>query len=176
MKIDVYKKDALFVLKATVLYALAYLLVGGLAYQFITRQFYVGDDAVFAEFLRSEADQDEWSHVNSWMIPVLLVRGALISVVLLPFVEALKKMAFARRTGVLFALMFVLLHMAAAAPSPSNLEGLVYMKPVFIGVEPFFLTQPEMLFQCMLFALGLAWLVERSPRREADSAASSDSH
>ena len=51
-------------------------------------------------------------------------------------------------------LFFVLLHLAAAAPSPSNLEGIVYMRPELIGVVPFLLTQPEMLLQSLLFALG----------------------
>ena len=62
--------------------------------------------------------------------------------------------ALPKRVLVLFVLFFVLLHLAAAAPSPSNLEGIVYMRPELIGVLPFLLTQPEMVLQSLLFALG----------------------
>ena len=83
--------------------------------------------------------------------------------VLLPFVEALKKAAFYRRVATLFAVLFVLAHLAAAAPSPSNIEGLVYMRPDLVGLRPFLLTQPEMLLPCLLFAFGFSWLI-RSPK------------
>jgi hypothetical protein len=155
------KTNLPFVIKGTAAYALAYLISGGLAYQLITKQFYVGDNPVFAGFLRSEANPAEWAHVDAWLIPGLLLRGLLIAAVLLPFVETLKKIAFAKRVGILFALIFVLLHLAAAAPSPSNIEGLVYMKPQFIGVGSFLLTQPEMILQSLLFALGLSWIIKK---------------
>ena len=150
-----------FVLKCTLVYAVAYLVVGGLAYQFVTKQFYVGENPIFSEFLRSESNAVEWAHVNRWMIPILLLRGVLISAVLLPFIETLKQMRPVKRIGILFVMMFVLIHFAAAAPSPSNLEGLVYMKPQFVGITPFLLTQPEMIFQCLLFAFGLSWIVQK---------------
>lgn len=158
-------KNLLFVTKSTFIYTFAYLIVGGIAYQLITKQFYVGDNPIFASFLRSEANPAEWAHTNTWMIPLLLLRGALISLVLLPFVDTLKNMTFAKRVCILFALLFVLIHLAAAAPSPSNIEGLVYMKPEFIGVQPFLLTQPEMIAQCLLFALGLSWVIRKPVKK-----------
>jgi hypothetical protein len=66
------------------------------------------------------------TYKNVWLVPGLLLRGLLIAIVLLPFVETLRKMTFTKRVGILFALMFVLIHLAAATPSPSNVEGLVY--------------------------------------------------
>jgi hypothetical protein len=155
------KKNFLFIIKSTAIYAFAYLIIGGIAYQLITKQFYIGGDPIFAGFLRNEANPAEWAHTTIWLVPALLLRGALISIVLLPFVEALSEMAFAKRVAVLFSLMFVLIHLAAAAPSPSNIEGLVYMKPQFIGIGPFLLTQPEMLFQCLIFAAGLSWVIKK---------------
>ena len=89
--------------------------------------------------------------------------------VLLPFVEALKKAAFYRRVATLFAVLFVLAHLAAAAPSPSNIEGLVYMRPDLVGLRPFLLTQPEMLLQCLLFAFGFSWLIRPCARRARSS-------
>lgn len=148
------------VIKGTAVYALAYFISGGIAYQLLTKQFYVGDNPIFAGYLRSEANAVEWAHTSIWLVPGLLLRGLLIALVLLPFVETLRKMAFAKRVGILFALMFVLIHLAAAAPSPSNIEGLVYMKPEFIGSLPFLLTQPEMILQALLFALGFSWVIK----------------
>jgi hypothetical protein len=143
-----------FVLKVTVMSTAAYLVAGLIAYRFLTKRFYVGDDAIFAGFLRSEADPILWRHVMTWQFPMLLVRSMLISLVLLPFRATLSSFALRKRVLSLFGLFFVLLHLAAAAPSPSNLEGIVYMRPEFIGVVPFLLTQPEMILQSLLFAWG----------------------
>ena len=143
-----------FVLKVILVSSVAYLVAGALAYHLLTKRFYVGDAAIFARFLRSEADPTEWRHVMTWQFPMLLARGLLISLALLPFRPALTSFALPKRVAALFVLFFVLLHLAAAAPSPSNLEGIVYMRPELIGVVPFLLTQPEMLLQSLLFALG----------------------
>lgn len=161
------KQNLRFVASSTVIYALAYLVVGAIAYQLITKQFYVGPDPIFTAYLRSESNPAEWAHTNLWLVPGLLVRALLISLVLLPFVETLKKIVFWKRTGVLFALMFVLIHIAAAAPSPSNIEGLIYMKPQLTGVTSFLLTQPEMIAQCLLFAFGLSWVLRKPAEKLA---------
>ncbi len=73
------------------------------------------------------------------------------------------------RVWVLFVIFFVLLHLAAAAPSPSNLEGIVYMRPELLGVVPFLLTQPEMIAQSLLFAIGVGvWALKQQPVRSTD--------
>lgn len=155
------KQTLRFVANSTAIYTLAYLVVGAIAYQLLTKQFYVGDDPIFTAYLRSESDPAQWNHTNLWLIPGVILRALLISLVLLPFVEALKKIAFWKRAGALFALMFVLIHIAAAAPSPANIEGFIYMKPELTGVTSFLLTQPEMIAQCLLFALGLSWVLRK---------------
>lgn len=154
------KQQLRFLIKSTSVYSLAYLIPGAIAYQLLTKQFYVGDDAIFAAYLRSESNPAEWAHTNAWIVPGLLFRAALISLVLLPFAWTLKQMSFLRRTGVAFALTFVMLHLAAAAPSPSNVEGLIYMKPALVSVKSFLITQPEMMLQCLLYAIGLTWAVK----------------
>jgi hypothetical protein len=53
------KNNFRFVTKSTAACALTYLISGSLAYQFITKQFYVGDNPIFAGFLRSEANPAE---------------------------------------------------------------------------------------------------------------------
>lgn len=147
-----------FVAKVAIVSSAAYLIAGGLAYQLLTKRFYVGDGAIFAGFLRSEDNPPEWAHVMRWQVPILVARGLLIALALVPFREALTSFAPWKRTLALFVLFFGPLHLAAAAPSPSNLEGLVYMRPQFVGIEVFLLTQPEMIAQCLLMAIGIsAW-------------------
>jgi len=163
------KQNLQFVVKSTAIYTVAYLVAGAIAYQLLTKQFYVGDDPIFTAYLRSESNPAEWAHTNLWLVPGLLLRAFLISLVLLLFIETLKKMTFWRRTGALFLLLFILIHIAAAAPSPANIEGLIYMKPELTGVTSFLLTQPEMLAQSLLFALGLSWVL-RKPSKEAGRA------
>lgn len=159
------KQNLRFIASSTVIYTLAYLIAGAIAYQLLTKQFYVGDDPIFTAYLRSESNPAEWAHTNLWLVPGLLLRALLISLVLLPFVETLKKMAFWKRAGVLFALMFILIHIAAAAPSPSNIEGLIYMKSQLTGVTSFLLTQPEIIAQCLLFAFGLSWVLRKPDKK-----------
>lgn len=159
------KQTLRFLAGSTIIYTFAYLLVGAIAYQLITKQFYVGEDPIFTAYLRSEANPAEWAHTNLWLIPGVLLRALLISLVLLPFAETLRKMAFWKRAGLLFVLMFVLIHLAAAAPSPANIEGLIYMKEGLTGVTSFFLTQPEMIAQCLLFALGLSWVLRKPVKK-----------
>lgn len=153
------KEPTKFVVKVALIYALAYLVVGAIAYQLLTQQFYVGNDPIFTLFLRSETHPDQWAHVTQWQIPVLLLRSLLIALVLLPFATALRAFSFGKCVFVLFGLVFVLAHLAAGAPSPSNLEGIVYMRPELMSVKSFLLTQPEMIAQSLLFAIGTAYVI-----------------
>lgn len=52
-------------------------------------------------------------------------------------------------------LIYVTTSLAAGAPSPSNIEGLIYMRPEVIGLKPFLLTQPEMIVYSIVFAIGV---------------------
>lgn len=159
------KESLTFVAKVSLLYAIAYLLVGAVAYQLLTKQFYVGDDPIFTAFLRSESSPDLWAHVMQWQLPLLFLRSLLIAAVLLPFIGVLKSFSFRKRLWVLFAFIFVLVHLAAAAPSPSNIEGVVYMRPELMSVKAFLLTQPEMIVQTLLFAFGVAHILNKQPKK-----------
>lgn len=155
------KQDLLVIAKSALIYSFAYLIVGAIAYQLLTKQFYVGDNPIFTAYLRSESNPSEWAHTNTWIFPGLLLRSTLISFVLFPFFETLKSMRFPKRTLVIFALMFILTHIAAAAPSPSNIEGLIYMKPALVNPLSFLLTQPEMVVQTAIYAVGLSWILNK---------------
>ena len=154
-----------FVAIIAVTYALAYLVAGGIAYQLITKQFYVGSEAVFTAYLRNEADMMQWGHVNMWLMPGLILRALLVGVVLLPFMNVLQSYSFKKRAVVLAAIVFVLMHLAAAAPSPSNVEGFVYMKSEIFSAKAFLLTQPEMILQSAGFGIAASWAIGRFVRK-----------
>ncbi len=153
-----------FVIIIMVSYILAYLVAGGIAYQLITKQFYVGNDAVFTAYLRSEADAAQWTHASAWLFPVLAVRALLFGAVLLPFMSSIIRYTYKRRALILSAVVFILMHMAAAAPSPSNLEGFVYMRSELFTLKTFLLTQPEMIAQSLVFGILVSWAIGRFMR------------
>lgn len=147
------KRNLAFIVITTLSYSLAYLLAGAIAYQLITKQFYVGDHALFNAYLRSETNIAEWTHTNIWILPVVILRGLLLSLVLIPFRSSLEKFSFRKKALILALFIFIAAHIAAAAPSPSNLEGFVYMKPSLFTLKAFLLTQPEMIMQALGFGM-----------------------
>lgn len=100
---------------------------------------------------------------------MVLLRGLLIALVLLPFTKALKSFSFTYRVVVLFALVFVLMHVAAAAPSPGNIEGIVYLRPELMNIDTFLLVQPEMIAQSLIFSLGTAYILENRSKNKLES-------
>ena len=158
------KESIKFVTKTTLLYAFTYLFVGAIAYQLLTKQFYVGDGSLFTMFLRSESNPSQWTHVLQWQFPMLFLRSLLIALVIFPFINVLQTFSFKKRALVIFSLLFVLVHLAAAAPSPGNIEGFVYMRPELMSPKTFLLVQPEMIAQTILFALGTAYIISKQPK------------
>jgi hypothetical protein len=155
------KNTAKLLVGMVLIYSLSYLVVGALAYALITKQFYIGDHPIFTSYLRSESSPDLWSHVMIWQFPILLLRSLLIALVLLPFIATLKKMSLWRCAGVIFALLFILTHIAAAAPSSGNLEGVVYVTPELLSTKTFLLVQPEMIIQSIIVGIGFAFLIKK---------------
>lgn len=125
-------------------HTVAYLISGGIAYQFITKEFWEGEDPLLAAYLRTPGNAELWRYAMIWQIPGQLIRALLIGLVLLPLHSFLKEWS-AMKTFLFFSsLLFVLTHLASAAPSPANIEGLVYVKPEFVNLG-FFKMQPEMI-------------------------------
>lgn len=78
-------RDALlFVAKVTVAHVISYLVVGALAYEWLTKPFYEGSGALFTSFMRSPADPEDLSHITLWLLPAQLARGTLFGAALLP--------------------------------------------------------------------------------------------
>jgi hypothetical protein len=150
------KKCVLFVLFFTIAHLLTYLVVGALAYQFLTRQFYQGEVPTFI-FMRTESEPQLWAHAMRWMIPGQVIRGIIMGLALLPFMAVLVRSSIPRRGLMIFLIYFVFSHLSAAGPTTSNIEGFIYFRPEYFTARTFLLTQPEIIVQSLalgfLFAL-----------------------
>ena len=141
-----------FVIVIILAHTIAYLFSGGIAYQFITKEFWEGTNPLLSVYLRTPGNVELWNYAMIWQIPGQLLRSLLIGLVLLPLHSALKQWP-ALKTFLFFsALLFVLTHLSSAVPSPANIEGLVYMRPEFIKLG-FMRMQPEMILYSLIAGL-----------------------
>jgi hypothetical protein len=150
------KKYVLFVLFFIIAHLLTYLVVGALAYQFLTKQFYQGEVPTFI-FMRTESEPELWAHAMRWMIPGQVIRGIIMGLALLPFMAVLVRSSILKGGLMIFLIYFVFSHLSAAGPTTSNIEGFIYFRPEYFTAKTFLLTQPEIIVQSLalgfLFAL-----------------------
>jgi hypothetical protein len=146
------KRYLLFVLFFLIAHVLTYLVVGALAYQFLTKQFYQGEVPAFI-FMRTESEPELWAHAMKWMIPGQLIRGITMGLALLPFMAVLVRSSVLKRGLMISLIYFVFSHLSAAGPTTSNIEGFIYFRPEYFTTRIFLLTQPEIVVQSL--ALGL---------------------
>jgi hypothetical protein len=142
--------------KVAAAHALTYFIVGALAYQLLTKEFYIGPDPIFAAFMRTETEPELWTHVERWFFPAQILRGLLIAAVLYPFFATLNGWSFAKRFLSISSLYLVLGFWAAAGASPGGIEGMVYMRP-FITPAVHFKVQPEIVVQGLALGALVAW-------------------
>lgn len=161
-----FKKNVAFCLKFMITHILTYFVVGALAYQLITKNFYQGADAIFRVFMRTEFDPFLWDHVMIWLFPGQIVRGLLMGSALFPFIEILKNWKYWKRVWTLFGIYFVFAHLSATGPTASNIEGLIYLRPEIINLKIFFATQPEIIIQGFILAMLISeWMLSKSERK-----------
>ena len=146
-----------FTLWFTAIHLGSYIVAGVVTLRF-TGDLYEGDDALFAPFLRDAAAPDERQRQGIVMWPAQLLRGALMSVVLYPILTPLSELSPLSRLGFLFGLMFVYADLAAAAPFPNNIEGLVYLRRRFVRPDVFWRIQSEALIYSLVFAALASWI------------------
>ncbi len=147
-------------------HVVTYFIVGGAAYELLTKDLYIGPDAVFAAFMRTEAEPEIWDHVVRWFVPAQVLRGLLIAAVLYPFWDTLRSWAFGKRFLSISALYLVLGFWAATAAAPGTIEGMVYMRP-FITPAIHLRVQPEIVVQGLALAALVAWWISPKPRPAA---------
>ena len=149
---------ARFLLLVAVAQAISYFVVGALAFATLTHGLYEGANPLFGSYLRTPGESELWQHVTTWFLPAQLVRGALIGLVLCPFLPLLRRWSVSKRMAAVAGLYLVIGFWAAAVAAPGNIEGLVYLRPEF-SLDIVLLVQPEIVVQgaamSFLVALGL---------------------
>jgi hypothetical protein len=152
------KNHSRFVLIIMLAHTLSYLIAGGVSYQLVTKPFWEGQNPLLSAYLRTPGNPELWNFAMTWQIPVQILRSLLLGLALLPLYKTLKEWGVIQRFSFLSILFFVFTHLASAAPSPANLEGLAYMKPEFIKLG-FFKMQIEMVLYSLFVGLIAAkWL------------------
>ncbi len=107
----------------------AYLIVSIPFFQFVMKQFYEGETAVFPEFLITEKSGEVWTHAMQLLVPALLLQAFLISIFLWLIWDFFKTQTYARQVLILVWMRVVLGGFAAISPAVGALEGLVFMIP-----------------------------------------------
>jgi hypothetical protein len=152
-----------FALKVTVAQVVSYFIVGAIAYQALTRQFYEGAHPLFATFMRTPAEPDLWRHAMIWFIPGQVLRGLLIAAALYPFFETLQGWGFRKRCWAISGLYLGLGFWASAVAAPGTIEGMVYLRPE-ITPRVHALVQPEILAQGLALGAWVArWMIPKPP-------------
>ncbi len=141
-----------FVFVIIIAHTLAYLFAGGIAYQFITKDLWEGESPLLSEYLRTPGNTELWNFAMIWQIPGQLLRALFIGLALLPLHSSLKEWSGKKKFLFLSSLLFVLTHLSAAAPSPANIEGVIYMRPEYIELG-FVKMQPEMILYSVIAGL-----------------------
>ncbi len=160
------KEHIRFVLVIVLAHTFAYLFAGGLSYQLITKPLWEGENPLLSAYLRTPGNSQLWSFAMIWQIPAQLLRSLLMGLVLLPLFDTLKQWNPLKRFYFLSALFFVFTHLSSAAPSPANIEGLVYVKPEFVQLG-FFLMQVEMILYSLLTGfIAAKWLFRAKSKDE----------
>ena len=152
------KEHIRFIFVIILAHTFAYLLAGGLSYQLFTKPLWEGQAPLLSAYLRTPGNSQLWNFAMTWQIPGQLLRALLMGLVLLPLFDTLQQWSVLKRFSFLSALVFVFTHLSAAAPSPANIEGLVYIKPEFVQLG-FFLMQIEMILYSLLMGfIAAKWL------------------
>lgn len=152
-------KRVLYVLFFMLAHLFTYLVIGSLAYHFITKQFYGAVDPVFY-FMRTESQPELWKHVMTWILPGQIFRGILMGIALLPFMSFFSKISATKGGFIIAGLYYVFSSLSASSPKVSNVEGLIYLLPEYINLKTFFLTQPEMIIQALALGFLFCWFLK----------------
>ncbi|OKY77194.1 MAG: hypothetical protein BTN85_1841 [Candidatus Methanohalarchaeum thermophilum] len=140
-----------FVLFFVFFHVVSYFVAGMIAYS-ISKNLYVGSDRLL-DFLVSPEEEGETGFTVRRVLPAQLVRGLLMSVLLIPLIGTIADFSLGIRFLFFAGLMFIYTDLSSAAPFPSNIEGFVYMKKKYVKKEVFWKTQVEMVVYSLVFGV-----------------------
>jgi hypothetical protein len=137
-------------------HVVTYWVIGGLAYYWITWQFYTGDNPVFSNFMVTQAEPVLWNKVMIWIFPGQILRGLIMAIALYPFFDVLCSWPFRKRWLVLTGIYLVLGFWASSVAAPGTIDGMIYMRPE-INARAHLLVQPEIIVQGLFM---MAWIAK----------------
>lgn len=137
----------------------AYVIAGVSNQQWLSKDLYGGERALFAPFFRDMSDPAEQRRSGRLMVPAQLLRALLMSVVLYPLLDPIGRLPYGGRFAFLAGLMFVYADLAAATPFSNNIEGLIYLKPELTTRDVFLRVGSEAVVYSLLFGAVAAWLL-----------------
>lgn len=140
-----------------VLHVACYTIAGVLALA-ISGSLYRGPDRLL-DFLRDAGDPVEGKRLQKWAIPAQLVRGVVLSLVLLPILEPLQGIGFWSQFAFVFGLMFVISDLASSAPFPGNIEGLIYLRERYLRAGAYWRLHFESLLYSSVLATSVSLLL-----------------
>jgi len=111
------------------------------------------------DFLRDMSNKEESMYVSKCFLPAQILRGFLMSIVLLPILNSLLELSFVLQVTFFCSLMFIYTHISAVSPFIDNIEGFVYFKKQYIKKNIIVKFQFEMVMYSILFSLFLGILL-----------------
>ena len=125
-----------------------------IAYPLLTKDFYIGENAVFSSFMVTQEDGELWNNVLVWILPGQLLRGILIGLAFYPFYSVLNSWTYQKRFLTIFSIYTIIGFWASTVAAPGTIDGMIYMRPE-ITLMTHFKVQPEILIQGLLLS---AWI------------------
>jgi len=156
------KKLLTYLLKFTIVHTITYLIIGMIAYPLLTKDFYIGENAVFSSFMVTQEDEELWNNVLIWIFPGQILRGVLIGLVFYPFYSVLNSWTYQKRLLTIASIYIVIGFWASAVAAPGTIDGMIYMRPE-ITIMTHLKVQPEIIIQGLLMSAWISkWMKQKN--------------
>ena len=152
------KNYIVFMLKFAFSLIITYMVVGALAYLFITKPLYIGDDNILSIYMITMND-DIWQSRMNFQLLMLFGRAVIMSLALFPFFDTLNGWPYWKRFLTIAGIYLVFGFWSSTAAFPGSLEGLIYLKPEFT-LRHHLIVQPEIIVQGLTMSALLALIMK----------------
>jgi hypothetical protein len=147
-------KLPIYLLKFATVHTITYWIIGMIAYPLLTKDFYIGENAVFSSFMVTQEDGELFYKVVAWILPGQILRGILIGLAFYPFYSVLNSWTYQKRFFTIAFIYIVIGFWASAVAAPGTIDGMIYMRPE-ITIITHLKVQPEIIIQGLLMS---AWI------------------
>jgi|GEM_PF-6843151 hypothetical protein len=120
-------------------------------YHFVMKKYYVGDKAVFQSFLITENQQELWSQVLTYIVPIQILNAVLFATLILLIFDWFRSQTILKSFFFLFWSKTIINGLLSISPGPGTLEGILFLLPS-VTMKIHFLVFMEMVFQGLIVA------------------------